>query len=400
MKSLRHSAILLFILTAGLISGFAQSDRGSIRGTVTDSSGALVTGATVSVNNIATNDNREVTTSDEGIFVFPELKAGLYTVTISAIGFRKTSVENVKVDVQGTQSLQIKLEVGEVTGNVVNVDAEAVTINTDNPVRQTTVTERQVRELPLQVSSEAGGRTPLSFIFLDSNVGASDQSGNPNASKFRVSGGQASGTEILIDGASTRRTQNGNFFSEVAPGPNAYQEFTISTNSYSAEFGNSAGGVVNFTLKSGGNQFHGEIYDFVRNERLNANSYYNNANGLKRNRDNENNYGFNVGGPIIIPGFGEGVPFFHSFRDKAFFFFNYEAFRFVQGVNTLQSVPTARMRTGDFGELLTDPYVLATTGPIRIYDPRQPVDSRSLIPNNNLNSVGTIINGRSLIDPA
>ena len=336
MKILKPSAGLLLLIVSCILPIFGQSDRGTLRGTVTDQNDAVVSGAKVVATSASQNDSREVTTGEGGIFVLPELKAGLYTLTVEASGFKKTSVENVKVDVQGVQSLAIKLDVGEVTGNVVNVDAEAVTINSDSPVRQSTITERQVRELPLQVSAESGGRTPLSFIFLDSNVGATDQSGSSNASKFRVSGGQASGTEILVDGASTRRTQNGNFFSEVAPGPNAYQEFTISTNSYSAEFGNSAGGVVNFTLKSGSNNFHGEVYDLVRNEELNANSYYNNANSLKRNRDNENNYGFNVGGPIYLPGFGEGVPFIQSLKDKAFFFFNYEGFRFVQGVNTFR----------------------------------------------------------------
>ena len=125
-------------------------------------------------------------------------------------------------------------------------------------------------ELPLLVSSEFSGRTPLSFIFLDSNVTAATGSGT-NASNFRVNGGQGLGTEILVDGASTRRTQNGTFFSEVAPGPNAFQEFTLSTSTYSAEYGNSSGGIINFSLKSGGNEFHGEAYDFIRNENFNAN---------------------------------------------------------------------------------------------------------------------------------
>ena len=396
-SSLFTLLVLIFVCTANT---FGQSDRGTLRGTVTDQNDAVIAGAKVTATSVDQNDTREVTTGDGGIFVLPELKAGLYTLAVEAAGFKRTSVANVKVDVQGVQSLAIKLDVGEVTGNVVNVDAEAVSINTDSPVRQTTITERQVRELPLQIGSEVQGRTPLSFIFLDSNVGASDQSGTSNSSKFRVSGGQASGTEILIDGASTRRTQNGNFFSEVAPGPNAYQEFTISTNSFSAEFGNSAGGVINFTLKSGSNNFHGEVYDLVRNEKLNSNSFYNNANGLKRNRDNENNYGFNIGGPIYVPGFGEGTPLIRSLKDKAFFFFNYEGYRLNLGVNTLQSVPTVRMRTGDFGELLTDPFVLATTGPINIYDPRQPVDSRSIIPGNRLDLVTSVINGRTLLDQA
>ncbi len=407
MKSLNFFAALILTLTLGVGLTPAQSDRGTVRGTVTDPSDAVVAGAKVVLTSIERGETRQVTSSDDGLFVFAEIKAGLYQMSVEANGFKRTSVDNIKVDVQGIQSLAIKLELGEISGNVVNVNAEAVAINADNPVRQTTVTEQQVRELPLLTSSESGGRSPLSFIFLDSNVGAADQSGTNDASKFRVSGGQAGGAEILIDGAGTRRTQNGNFFTEVAPGPNAYQEFTVSTNSYSAEFGNSSGGIINFTLKSGSNQFHGEAYNLVRNEALNANSFFNNANGIsERNRDNENNYGFNIGGPIYVPNFGEGTSggFLRNLKDRAFFFVNYEGFKLLRAANTLQTVPTVRMRRGDFGELLTDPYILATSGPIRLYDPRQPVGSRNLIPGNRLDLVtGTIFAAganRPLIDPA
>ena len=123
------------------------------------------------------------------------------------------------------------------------------------------------RELLCGQSESAGELR--SFIFLDSNVSSTGENGaasdrGTNASRFRVSGGQALGTEILIDGASTRRSQNGTFFSEVAPGPNAFQEFTISTSSFSAEYGNSSGGVINLIQKFGSNDFHGEVYDFVR----------------------------------------------------------------------------------------------------------------------------------------
>lgn len=410
MKPLKLFAALLFLSSLGLVSALAQSDRGTVRGTITDPNNAVISGAKAILTSLDRGETREVTSSEDGIFVFPEIKAGLYRMDVEAGGFKRTSVDNIKVDVQGIVSLAVKLEVGEVTGNVVNVNAEAVTINADNPVRQTTITERQVRELPLIANSEAGGRSPLSFIFLDSNVGAVDQSGTNNASKFRVSGGQAGGAEILIDGAGTRRTQNGNFFTEVAPGPNAYQEFTISTNSYSAEFGNSSGGIINFTLKSGSNQFHGEAYDLVRNDDLNANSFFNNANGInpdangksQRNRDNENNYGFNIGGPIYIPNFGEGTPggFLRNLKDRAFFFVNYEGFKLIRAARTIQTVPTLKMRTGDFSELLTDPYILATGGPIRIYDPRLPIATRTLIPGNRLDLVTGLINGRPLIDPA
>src|SRR5688500_1740260 len=281
-KFLAIAIVLLIVGCAGTV--FGQSDRGSIRGTVTDPNGAVVANAKVVVTGTEPGETRETTTSDDGIYVFPELRASTYRITVEAQGFQRTAIEDFKVAVQVTHSLDIQLQVGEVTGNEVIVNAESEALNADTPVRQTNVTERQVKELPLVVSSESGGRTPLAFIFLDSNVGATDNIGGNNASRFKVSGGQGLGTEILIDGASTRRTQNGTFFTEVAPGPNAYQEFTISTNSYSAEFGNSSGGIVNFTQKSGTNEFHGEGYDFIRNEVFNARDIDSSTRRRERNR--------------------------------------------------------------------------------------------------------------------
>jgi hypothetical protein len=396
---MKSRKLITLVLTASFIvfahaTVFAQSDRGSITGTVTDQSGAVVQNAKVTATSMDTGTVREATTSDDGHYTLPELKAERYRVSVEAQGFKTASVDDYKVAVQVTHSLDFKLEVGAITDVVTITSDAAGALQTDTPVRQSNVTERQIKELPLVVGSEFAGRTPLSFIFLDSNVatGASSNQ-STNTTNFRVSGGQALGTEILIDGAATRRTQNGTFFSEVAPGPNAFQEFTLSTSTYSAEFGNSSGGIVNFTLKSGSNEFHGEVYDLLQNEKLNANSFRNNAAGnfangderLPRNRDNQNDFGFNVGGPIYLPRFGEGGRSIWNGKNKAFFFFNYEGYRFKEGANTILTVPTARMRTGDFGELLTDPYILGFFGHgVQIYDPRQPADTRTAIPGNRL----------------
>jgi hypothetical protein len=376
---------MAFVLAASASSAFAQSDRGTLTGTVTDPSGAVVPNAKVTATSIDTGEMRETTTGDEGGYTLPELRAGLYKVSAESQGFKTASVDQFKVAVQVTHSLDFKLEIGAVTDVVTVTGDSAVAIQADSPVRQANVTERQIKELPLQVSSEFGGRTPLSFIFLDSNVtvGTSEGGQGTDTSRFRVSGGQALGTEILIDGASTRRTQNGTFFSEVAPGPNAFQEFTISTSTFSAEFGNTSGGVVNLTQKSGTNEFHGELYDLVRNEAFNANGFRANASGLRRPPDKQHDFGFNIGGPIYLPHFGEGGPMVDSFKNRAFFFFNFEGYRFKEGENALITVPTARMRTGDFSELLTDPYILQFFGHgIQIYDPRQPAGARAAIPGN------------------
>src|SRR6266550_6156619 len=338
MKASKFAAGLL-VLGISVIPTFAQSDRGTITGTVTDPSGAVVSKAKITATNGSTGAVRETTTSGEGNYTLPELPAAPYKVTAEAPGF-KTSTQTLQLQVQVTRRADFTLTVGT-AGETTTVTTEAPMIQTESAVQQTSVSEKQVRELPLQVSAEFGGRTPLSFIFLDSSITSTNsadgnQSANrgTDASTFRVNGGQAQGTSILIDGASTQRAQNGTFFSEVAPGPDAYQEFTVSTSSYSAEFGSSSGGVVNFTLKSGGNGYHGEAYDLLRNTSLNANSYVNNANKLPRNLDRENDFGFNVGGPIWIPKLYKGT-------NRTFFFFNYEGYRFKQGENVLLTVPTA-----------------------------------------------------------
>jgi hypothetical protein len=404
MKANKFFAFALFALMLVLAApAFGQSDKGSLTGTVTDPNGAAVANAKVTATNLNTNEARDATTSGEGTYTIPELKADPYKVTVEAQGFKAAALENLIIAVQVTRRADFKLELGEIS-SVVTVAADTVPVlQTDTSVRQTNVTERQVKELPLQVSAESSGRTPLAFIFLDSNVTAvsgGNQNSATNASSFRVNGGQGLGTEILIDGAATRRTQKGTFFSEVAPGPNAYQEFTLSTSNYSAEYGNSSGGVVNFTLKSGGNDYHGEVYDLFRNDALNANSFLNNSQGLRINRDHEHDFGGNIGGPIFLPRFGEGGKPYYLLRNRAFFFFNFESYHFSKGENVLVSVPTLRMRQGDFGELLTDPTVLALNGgPIRIYDPTMPVNARNLIPNNDLRGYVSPVTGGSIIDP-
>jgi hypothetical protein len=377
MKAQKLFTLVLFaLILAASIPAYGQSDRGNITGTVTDPGGAVIVNAKVTATNLNTNEVRETTTSDEGSFTIPQLKADPYRVTVEAPGFKAATIEDVQVAVQVTRTVDVKLEIGAITDVVTVTNEAAPVIQTDSPVRQTNVTERQVRELPLQVSVESAGRTPLSFIFLDSNVSSSGriggQEGGTSANRFRVSGGQALGTEILVDGGSTRRAQSGTFFTEVAPGPNAFQEFTLSTSTYSAEFGNSTGGIVNFTIKSGTNDYHGELYWLHRNDALNANTFFNNANGQERLIDRQHDFGFNIGGPLTLPRFGEGnsSPVI-KLKDRTFFFFNYEGYRFSQTENAFITVPTLRMRQGDFGELFTDPDVLSFFHGqgIQVYDP-------------------------------
>ncbi|HEV8368434.1 MAG TPA: TonB-dependent receptor [Pyrinomonadaceae bacterium] len=381
MKVSNFSKVGLAVLTFVCISTvFAQSDRGGLTGRVTDPNGAVVAGAKVTVLSVQTGETREARTNDEGNYTIPQLSAVGYTLKVEAQGFKTASVENIKVAVQVIRTVDVTLEVGEIANTVlISGDATPV-LQTENPASQLNVSERQVRELPLLVASESGGRSPLSFIFLDSSVVSNDRTGTgatsgstgTNATNFRINGGQGLGADVLIDGAQTRRGENGTFFSEVAPGPNAFQEFTLSTSSYSAEFGNSSGGVVNFTIKTGSRDFHGEAYLFHINDALNANIDRNRILGLDKPLDRQFDYGFSVGGPVYLPHFGEGGPLLWNGKKKTFFFFNYGGYRTSQSETVQLTVPTLRMRNGDFGELLTDPYVLQFFGgPVQIFDPSE-----------------------------
>jgi hypothetical protein len=409
MKSLKAVTIALLLLTvAWAYPAYAQSDRGTLTGTVTDPTGAVVEGAQITVTSIETGEERQATTSAEGNYTVPQLSANTYRVTVEAAGFKTATIEDVKIAVQVTRTADVQLEVGA-AGETVTVTAEASALQTETAVQQTNVNERQVKELPLLTGIDTSGRTPLSFIFLDSAVvDATGSSRGASANNFKVNGGQGLGTEILVDGVATRRAQNGTFFGEVSPSPNAFQEFTISTSAFSAEFGNSSGGIVNFTVKSGGNEFHGEAYELFLDEALSANSFIDNSRGFSRPPFQKNDFGGNIGGPIYLPRFGEGGPALISGKNRAFFFFNYNGFRFNQTERVLLNVPTLRMREGDFGELLTDPSVLSqfpgnpgagVLPGVRIYDPTAPPGmNRPLIPNNDLRTYRNAA-GQSVIDP-
>jgi hypothetical protein len=399
---------LLALILAWAVPAFGQSDRGSITGTVTDPNGGVVANAKVTATSLTTGEVREATTSSEGNYTLPELKATPYKLVVEAAGFKTATIDTVIVAVQVSRHADVQLEIGQL-GESVTVTSDAPVLQTDTPVHQTNITERQIKELPLTLASESGGgRSPISFIFLDSSVtttGYSGQTTGTNGFNFRVNGGQGLGTDILIDGAATRRAENGTFFSEVAPNPNAFQEFTVSTAQYSAEFGNSSGGVINLTIKSGGSKFHGEAFDIVRNEAFNARpDRVRLANGPKP-RDRQQDFGFNIGGPVILPHFGEGGPLTKNLNGKTFFFFNYGGYRTTQQEIVDITVPTVRMRNGDFGELLTDPYVLAQFpadpnngkpfAGVQIFDSRQAPGQRTAIPLNNL----AAYQGGAAIDP-
>src|ERR1044072_3789672 len=197
-------ATLLLLILALCAPAYAQSDRGAITGRVVDPSGAVVPGAKVTATNVDTNGMAETKTSDEGNFTFPQLQAAPYRLTVEATGFKTATVENIQVGVQITRSVEVRLEVGGV-GDAVTVSAEATAVlQTNTPASRLTAPGRQVGELPRLVAAESAGRSPLSFIFLDSSIVSNDTPGGTgttsgssgtNATNFRINGGPGPGAE-------------------------------------------------------------------------------------------------------------------------------------------------------------------------------------------------------------
>jgi hypothetical protein len=197
-------------------------------------------------------------------------------------------------------------------------------------------------------------RSPEAFVFLSPGaIGPGTASGNGGTFESKISGGQAYSTEVLLDGASIYRSENGSSFDEAAPSVDALAEFKLTTSTLPAEMGRTTGGVESFSTKAGTNSYHGEAYDIFRNEDMDANSFFNNHVGIKRVLDRQNDYGLTLGGPVRIPRLYNG-------KDKTFFFFSWEQYRQTNGGVSNITVPTALERTGDFSETLNTSNVLGT----------------------------------------
>lgn len=269
-SALRVLAAFLFGSTAAL----AQTNEGALVGNIVDDSGAVVAGAKISVTNVATGGRHE-TVSSEGGYRLPSLPVGLYDLTVQREGFAGVTQTGVSVQVSSTTSVNITLHVGTATQNV-TVAAEGATIMQDTSDIGTIVNTRQVIELPLALGGVGALRSPEAFTFLAPGT-TGPGTGNSSNGIFisKVNGGQNFGNEILLDGASILRFENGSSFDEAAPSVEAIQEFKIFTSTFSAQYDRTTGGIDSFTTKSGTNGYHGTGYDIFRNTSLDANTWFN-----------------------------------------------------------------------------------------------------------------------------
>lgn len=363
---------MVFLALVGAI--FAQSDRGTITGTVTDPAGAVVASAPVEIKNVETGAVYQAGTSATGNYTLAQLPAGQYQLSATAPGFKKYVRPNVIVEVAQVYRVDIVLEVGSSTESVTVTEA-APLLKTESGELSHNVAISTMDSLPVMAiganAGQAGLRNPYAVVQL-----LPGSTYSPDVD-IRINGTPANTQTMRIEG---QDATNGWFEqqSEVQPSVDAIQEFAIETSNFAAEFGQVGGGLFNVTMKSGTNQFHGSAYEYFVNEALNAGTPFTNNGdgGLLRPRQRRNDYGFTLGGPVRFP--------HYNGRDKAFFFFSFEQFReTVITNNVTTTVPTLAYRSGNFAPALTNRN-LGTDGlgrPIlenTIYDPNSDFSSGGL----------------------
>jgi hypothetical protein len=334
-------------------SALGQASQGAVAGTVTDASGAVVPHVKIIATEIHSGVVYNTESNGSGDYRFPNMSIGTYNISASASGYKEQTAAGVAVQLASTTPLDIKLQVGSVAEKV-TVEADAPTIQTESADIGIVVTEQQIQDLPLAVGDPISAmRSPENFVFLSpGTVGPGTSNGNGGAFESKISGGQNYSTEVLLDGISTYRSENGSSFDETAPSVDALGQFKLVTSTIPAELGRTTGGIEIFGTKAGTNDYHGTAYDFFINEDLNANSWSNNyylsqqttAAGraiYQRPLDRKNDYGVTLGGPVRIPWLYNG-------KDKTFFFFSWEQFRQNQGGISTTTVPTTAERSGNF----------------------------------------------------
>ena len=355
---------LLLSLLAICIPGFAQSTRGELAGTVTDSSGAMLAGAKIVATQVDTHTSSETVSGSSGSYRFTELPIGRYDVTVTAPGFSPVTNAGVLVTINSTSALNITLKPGAAT-DTVTVDASAPSIESESSDVGGNISQKQIDDLPLSLAKGVNGmRSPETFMFLipgtaGPGTGTAGNSGN-GVFFARVAGGQAYGNEVTLDGASITRSENGSSFDETSPSIEALQEFKITTSTPQAEFGRSTGGFESFSTRSGTNTYHGTAYTFVKNAAFDGNNWFNNGYApirctpgepdyecpYSRPKDSKFDYGGTFSGPVWIPKLYHG-------KDRTFFLFSWEQYKFTPSAVTQSTVPTAAEKSGDFSELLT-----------------------------------------------
>lgn len=334
LRSIRVRVLLAIIpfVMFGNMTLRAQTSLGNVVGTVTDQSGAAITSASIKVVNVATNETRTAAANAVGSYTVALVPAGIYDVTVTAPGFKTAIIHHLPVNVEQTARADFHLHLGQVT-ETVSVNSQEVVLDTDTSEVGQIVSNRSITELPLN------GRdfTQLVQLVPGANPGPP---GTPSGAPS-MEGSNPESTGYLLDGE--ENTELFQHHVAVKPSIDVIQEFKVQDKMMSAEFGTNSGGIISVVTKSGTNRLHGGAWDFLRNDALDARSYFDSTKPYLR----RNQFGGYIAGPVWIPGVYNG-------RNRTFFMFNYEGTR-ISGQNTLFStVPTDAMRSGDFSESVPD----------------------------------------------
>jgi hypothetical protein len=339
---------ICFVLVAMTQLAFSQRITASLGGTILDPSGAAVPGAVVRIVNADTGAAFEQKSDQEGHFRAPSLTPGVYNVVIEAKGFKQTRRNGITLLVDQDAVVDFTLELGAAS--------ETLTVTTEAPlldsatsdVGQVVVAEG-IENMPLV------DRNPFSLILLSSGVSGTVGT-DFHGLQFNVNGQRSGTTDLLLDGVPAAPPTDSYNAITTFPSVDAIQEFKVQTAGYSAEFGASGAGIINLVYKSGTNQFHGSLYEFLRNNILDANNFFSNLNGRPLVNYRRNQFGGVIGGPVLLPKYNG--------RNRTFFFFSYEGLRQRTASSATATVPTAEERTGDFSHA-TNSVGRAVT----IYDP-------------------------------
>jgi hypothetical protein len=355
---MRRVLVRLIVLSfAPILPLFAQSS--AVNGHVADSGGLPIPDAAVEIVSTATTESHRVLTNNEGYFLFPPLTPGSYVIHAGAPGFGDVAIDKVTVEVGSARSINVTLRPANITESV-SVTAAPPELVTERPDRGNVIESEFVQNTPLNV------RNPLQLVNFAQGVtpyaAFGTSSGNNDVSQaftntFRINGGKMATTESLLDGAANTTEYDYNADAAV-PQVDAIQEFKVLTTAYAPEWGRTSGGIVTFATKSGTNQFHGSAFEYLRNSALDANGFNANAAGLGKPHFQRNQFGYSMGGPVLLPGIYEG-------RDRTFFFTTFERLLQSKAGSFLGTVPTALERQGDFSQTRD-----VNGNLIVIYDPR------------------------------
>ncbi len=353
----------------------AQQDRGLITGTIKDPSGASIAGAQIVATKTDTNTRFETVTTATGDYTLPSLPIGNYTVRVESKGFKAAVTTNIVVNASSSVRVDSTLEVGAQT-QTVEVSSQGAQIQLESAKTQTAVENKLVDSLPLVVSGNM--RSPFDLALLAPEAKAPNNGDN----NFAIGGGQAASYGMTLDGvtATTGRALQTSWAALNTPPLDAVAEFAVDSNGFKAEYGRAQGGIMSFVSKGGTNEFHGNAFEFLRNEKLDANFFASNRAGRSRPVLKQHDFGFTFGGPVVLPKLYNG-------KDKTFFFVAYEGFRNREGANpSFLSVAPREFYQGDFRN-----WVDQNNRQIPIYDPSTTrlvngVEVRDAFPNNQVPS--------------